>query len=198
MKNILIRINKHHNMCMNGDEDMISIEKLKEQDSELMDIWKGNYENEHNIKGVIKYDKKYWREKIMGCSNCQYWIINNGGIKIGVVDINHIDDHGCVLEYYIGDIHFRGRNITSSILWNMYNYLFHELKMKYAITVVSENDEKNLNTHLAMGCDIKGRFKENEHRNEKFNDMIYVLMNSEKWNNIKGGFDFEQISIEKI
>ncbi|MDK2829111.1 MAG: hypothetical protein PWP67_1926, partial [Clostridium butyricum] len=28
MKNILIRINKHHNMCMNGDEDMISIEKL--------------------------------------------------------------------------------------------------------------------------------------------------------------------------
>ena len=39
-------------MCMNGDEDMISIEKLKEQDSELMDIWKGNYENEHNIKGV--------------------------------------------------------------------------------------------------------------------------------------------------
>lgn len=177
---------------------MVSIEKFKEQYIQLMDIWKNNYENVYDIKENINNDKKYWREKIIGCDNCQYWIINNSGIKIGTVNINHIDDEGCVLEYYIGDTHFMVRNITSSILWNMYNYIFNNLKKKYAVTIISENDEKNLNTHLAMGCDIKGRFKQNEHKKEKINNMIYVLMKNEKWNNIRYGFDFKQIYIEKI
>lgn len=185
-------------MDISGEDNMISVEKFKEEDSKLMERWKVNYENEQNIRVVTKYDKKYWREKIIGTSNCKYWIINNGGIKIGMINLNHIDDEGCILEYYIGDIHFRGRNITASILWNMYNYIFDNLKMKYTMTIVSEEDEKNLNTHLAMGCDIKGRFKADEHKKEKFNDMIYMLMKNEKWNNIKSGFDFEQIYIEKI
>ena len=49
-----------------------------------------------------------------------------------------------------------------------------------------------------MGGEISGRFKENQHKNEKMNDMIYVLMKSEKWNIIKEAFNFEDIYIEKI
>lgn len=176
---------------------MIIIEKCNEQDWGLMDRWKRSYESEHHINGTSN-SRIYWKEKIDGSDNCKYWIINNGGIKIGIVNINHIDSEGCVLEYYIGDIHFRGRNITSAVLWNMYNYIFNDLKLKYAVTIISEYDKKNLNTHLAMRCEIRGRFKENEHKNEKINDVIYVLMKSEKWNNIKDEFDFEQIFIEKI
>lgn len=177
---------------------MIIIEKFEEQDIDLLDRWKHTYENEHNINVTSKGNRIYWKEKIYKSYDCQYWIINNGGIKIGMININHINSEGCVLEYYIGDMHFRGRNITSAVLWNMYNYIFDELKMKYAVTIISEHDEKNLNTHLAMGCEIKGRFKENEYKNEKMNDMLYVLMKSEKWNKIKSEFGFEQITIERI
>lgn len=109
-----------------------------------------------------------------------------------------MDSEGCVLEYYIGDIHFRGRNITSSILWNMYNYIFDDLNMKYAVTIIPEDDKKNLKTLVDIGCEISRRFKVNELKKEKIKDMLYVLMKSEKWNNIKGEFNFEEISIEKI
>ena len=176
---------------------MITIEKCNEQDWNLLDRWKRNYEIECHINGISN-DRIDWKEKINDCHDCKYWVINNGGIKIGVVNINHIDSEGCILEYYIGDRHFRGRNITSSILWNMYDYIFNSLKLKHAVTIIPEDDEKNLNTHISMGCEITGRFKENKHKNEKINDVIYVLMKSEKWNNIKDEFDFQQIFIEEI
>ena len=177
---------------------MIKIEKFQEQDCNLMNIWKQTYENEHDSDGILKGNSIQWKDRINKNNDCKYWIINNGGIKIGMVNINHIDNHGCILEYYIGDIHFRGRNITSAVLWNMYNYIFTELNLEYAVTIISENDEKNLNTHLIMGCEINGRFKEDQHKNEKINDMIYVLMKKEKWNNIKEAFKFEQIFVEEI
>ena len=176
---------------------MITIEKCNAKDWNLLDKWKRSYESKHYINGN-SIDRMYWKEKIDGFHNCKYWVINNGGIKIGIVNINHINSEGCILEYYIGDVHFRGRNITSSILWNMYDYIFNYLKLKYAVTIILEDDKKNLNTHLSMKCEIVGKFKENEHKNEKINDVIYVLMKSEKWNNIKDEFDFQEISIEKI
>lgn len=176
---------------------MIIIEKFKEQDCSLMNRWKNTYENEHDSEGILKGSRFQWKDKIYGDNDCKYWIINNGGIKIGMVNINHIDEQGCILEYYIGDIHFRGRNITSAVLWNMYNYIFDELKLQYAVTIIPENDQRNLQTHLILGCEINGRFKEEQHKNEKMNDMIYVLMKNEKWNNIKEAFNFEKIEIEK-
>ncbi|WP_294152719.1 GNAT family N-acetyltransferase [uncultured Clostridium sp.] len=177
---------------------MIKLEKFQEKDCSLMNLWKHTYENEYDSEGILKGGRFQWKDRINGKSNCKYWVINNGGIKIGMVNLNHIDDQGCILEYYIGDIHFRGRNITSAILWNMYNYIFDELKLQYASTIIPESDQRNLNTHLIMGGEISGRFKENQHKNEKMNDMIYVLMKSEKWNIIKEAFNFEDIYIEKI
>ncbi|MGM9935026.1 GNAT family N-acetyltransferase [uncultured Clostridium sp.] len=177
---------------------MIVIERFKEDDSELMNKWKNTYEAERDIGGTFKTNKNNWIEKINECTNCKYWVINNGGIKIGMINLNHMDSEGCVLEYYIGDIHFRGRNITSSILWNMYNYIFDDLNMKYAVTIIPEDDKKNLKTLVDIGCEISRRFKVNELKKEKIKDMLYVLMKSEKWNNIKGEFNFEEISIEKI
>ncbi|WP_294403882.1 GNAT family N-acetyltransferase [uncultured Clostridium sp.] len=177
---------------------MIMIEKFQEQDCALMNMWKHTYENEHDSDGILKGGRFQWKDMINGENGCKYWVINNGGIKIGMVNLNHIDDQGCILEYYIGDIHFRGRNIKSAVLWNMYNYIFSELKLQYVSTIIPESDQRNLNTHLIMGCEISGRFKEGQHKNEKMNDMIYVLMKCEKWNTIKETFNFEDIYIEKI
>lgn len=185
---------------MNGDDFMILIEKFKENDINLLERWKKIHEVESNINLSIftRNDKKHWVEKINKCSDCKYFIINNGGIKIGIININHMDNEGCILEYYIGDVHFRGRNLTEAILWNVYNYIFDDLRMKYVVTNLIENDKRNINTHLNMGCEIKGRFKEGKYKNEKIKDVIYVLMKKEKWNNIKGEFDYKETLIEKI
>lgn len=175
---------------------MITIEKLKENDFYLMNKWKCECENEYCISNSLK-SKMNWKEEIQGLSKCFYWIIRSGALKIGMIDINHVDKKGCVLEYYIGDRHFRGRNITKMVLWNVYNYIFYELKMEYAVTIVFENDIDNLERLIEIGAEIKSRFKKDEYKNEKIDDVFYVLMKKEKWNNIKDGFNFEEIYIEK-
>lgn len=179
---------------------MILIEKLKEKDADLLEQWKRTceFENDIEVSTINKTDRKRWIDRINLSDDCKYWIINNGGIKIGVVNINHIDKEGCTLEYYIGDLHFRNRNLTETILWNMYNYIFNELNMKYVVTNIYENDKRNLNMHLNMGCEISGRFKEGKYKNEKVGDLLYLLIKNEKWNNIKSEFNYDEISIEKI
>ena len=178
---------------------MIFIEKFREEDIDFLERWKNTYENENHIIGskYSKSDRKRWIEKIKKSDDSIYWTINNGGIKIGIININHMDNEGCILEYYIGDTHFRGRNITKSILCTMYNYIFDELYMKYVIINVKQYDEISLKMHLYMGCEIKGRLKEGLYKDEKISDIVFVLMKNEKWNNIKEEFHCEQISIER-
>lgn len=121
---------------------MIFLKKLKEEDLELVLKWKRNesYLNkEHNL--TIESQKK-WLYNIEKNENCRYWIINSGSIKIGIVDINHIDsdDKSCNLECIIEDKHFRNRGIAHIVLFNLLEYVYNEINMNKVYISVSENN----------------------------------------------------------
>lgn len=173
---------------------MIFIEKLKEKDAKLLEIWKNDY---NFLNEVIKADIKLWFDKIISSSDCQYWIINNGGIRVGVVDINHIDKEGCTLEYYIGDMHFRDRYIEETIVYNMCDYIFNELNLNYIAANVYENDKKSFDIYCDIECAISERFTYIKNENKRQGDLLRLLIKNEKWNNIKSRFNYDKILIEK-
>ncbi|MGN0143827.1 MAG: GNAT family N-acetyltransferase [Clostridium sp.] len=178
---------------------MIFIEKLKEKDADLLERWKCNYKFANDIRSLIvnRTDIKLWMDRINSSDDCQYWIINNGGIKIGVIDINHIDKDGCTLEYYIGDIHFRDRKLEETILCNMYDYIFNELNLNFIVINIYENDKSNFDMYSNMGCEVNGRFDYEKHTNKNIGDLLCLLIKKEKWNNIKSRFNYDKILIEK-
>ena len=173
---------------------MIFIEKLKEKDAKLLETWKHDYNFSNEVN---KADIKLWMDKIISSNDCQYWIINNGGIRVGVVDINHIDKEGCTLEYYIGDMHFRDRDIEETIVYNMCDYIFNELNLNYIVANVYENDNKSFDIYCDIECDISERFEHIKNKNESHGDLLRLLIKNEKWNNIKSRLNYDKILIEK-
>ena len=186
---------------MEEAECMISLEKIKEKDLSLIAQWKTN-------KSITKYidtkpiitlkEQLNWLENIRNDRKCRYWIINNYGIKIGIVKLNNIDFENkiCNLEYYIGDLHFRGRKITPILFYNIYEYVFEYMNFKEIRCSIKASNKHAININKKMGCEIQDKLKQDIYKNEKAIDIVYLSITNEKWNNIKNSYDFEKIVIE--
>ena len=111
---------------------MISLRKLKEDDLYLLGKWRINnkFLNKHSSEIRFNLEKeRIWFNKIMTDEMCKYWIIDINNIKIGVININNIDikNKECCLEYSIQDIHFKERDIISTIIFYICDYIFNEI-----------------------------------------------------------------------
>ena len=180
---------------------MISLEKIKEKDLKLIAQWKTN-------QSIIKYidtkpmitsnEQLKWLKTIRNNNKCIYWIINNYGIKIGIIKLNNINfaNKICDLEYYIGDIHFRGRKIIPIVIYNIYEYVFEHMNIKEICCNIKISNKHAINISKKMGCEIKDRIKQDIYQNEKDIAIVCLYITKEKWNGIKNNYDFEKIFID--
>lgn len=180
---------------------MISLEKIKEKDLSLIAQWKTN-------KSITKYidtkpiitlkEQLRWLEKIRSDKRCRYWIINNYGIKIGIVKLKDIDFNNkiCNLEYYIGDLHFRGRKITPILIYNIYEYVFEHMNFKQIRCNIKTSNKQAIHISKNMGYEIEEKLKLDVYNNKTAIDHVILSITKEKWNGIKNNYDFEKIVIE--
>ena len=180
---------------------MISLEKIKEKDLSLIAQWKTNklITKYIDTKPIITLKEQLnWLEKIRNDKKCRYWIINNYGIKIGIIKLNNIDFNNkiCNLEYYIGDLHFRGRKITPILIYNIYEYVFEYMNFKQIKCSIKVYNKHAIHISENMGCEMEDTFKQDIYKNEKVISIVYLSITKEKWNNIKSRYDFEKIDIE--
>ena len=113
---------------------MISLRKLKEDDLYLLGKWRINnkFLNKHSSEIQFNLEKeRIWFNKIMTDEMCKYLIIDINNIKIGVININNIDikNKECCLEYSIQDIHFKERDIISTIIFYICDYIFNVINL---------------------------------------------------------------------
>ena len=180
---------------------MISLEKIKEKDLSLIAQWKTN-------QSITKYidtepirtlkEQLNWFEKIRNDEKSRYWIINNYGIKIGIIKLNKIDFDNkiCNLEYYIGDLHFRGRKITPIVIYNIYEYVFEHMNFKKICCNVKVSNQYAINISKKMGCEMEEVFKKDIYKDENVVNIVYLSITKEIWNNIKNSYDFQKTVIE--
>lgn len=180
---------------------MISLEKIKEKDLSLIAGWKKNqlitkYIDTEPIR-TLK-EQLNWIEKTRDDKKCRYWIINNYGIKIGIIKLSNIDFHNkiCNLEYYIGDLHFRGRKITPIFIYNIYEYVFDIMNLKKICCYVKVSNKRAIQISEKMGCEMEETFKQEIYINKKVIDIICLSITQEKWNSIKNNYDLAPIVIE--
>lgn len=178
---------------------MISLEKIKEKDLKLISQWKRN-------QSIIKYidtkpiitlkEQLNWLKKIKNDKKCRYWIINNYGIKIGIIKLNNIDFENkiCDLEYYIGDLHFRGREIIPIVIYNIYEYVFEYMNFERICCHVKVSNKHAIHISEKMGCEMKDKLNIESYKNGK--DIVRLSITKEKWNEIKSKYEFEKIAID--
>lgn len=139
---------------------MISLSKIKEDDLYLLGKWRINnkFLNKHSSEIRLNLEKeRIWFNKIMTDELCKYWIIDINNIKIGVININNIDikNKECCLEYSIQDIHFKERDIISTIIFYICDYIFNVINLDKIYCNVHRLDKFNIKLLKRIGNEIK-------------------------------------------
>ncbi|WP_010237134.1 UDP-4-amino-4,6-dideoxy-N-acetyl-beta-L-altrosamine N-acetyltransferase [Clostridium arbusti] len=179
----------------------IELIKIQEFDLEMIAKWR-------MLPDVTKYmytDPKLtfniqlnWLKKINNDNAVQYWIIKIDDTKIGVINIYDIDyeNRRCSWAYYIGDTSFRGRGIATNLECNIYDYVFHELKLNKLCCEVFTFNERVIEIHKKFGSKIEGTLKNHIWKDKKPYDIVAMAITKDIWEVTRHNFNYEKIYIE--
>lgn len=174
---------------------MIFLKKLISEDLNLILSWKkkNEYLNEEHRLNVIF--QKNWFADIEKDTSCKYWVINSGSIKVGIADINHIDNNEkvCNLEFVIEEKYFRNRGIEEIVFFNLLEYAFYEINMEKVYIHELYNSDVN-----KFSAEISSIGEENESIGsivECFKQK-FICIEKINWEKIKKNYCLRRIDID--
>jgi UDP-4-amino-4,6-dideoxy-N-acetyl-beta-L-altrosamine N-acetyltransferase len=145
-------------------------------------------------------EQRKWFESIRADDTCKYWIIVADGTDIGVLGIVDIDKQNrrCSWTWYIGNESFRGKGIAKLVQLNLYDYVFYYLKLhKLWSHMFTFNEHQIENVHKRVGYQVEGRLKDHIYKNGEFLDVIAMGITADRWEKIRGDFDYEKVKFEE-
>ena len=180
----------------------IKLRKVHEEDLEKIMVWRMK-------PSVTKYmytdpvltleGQKKWFQKISTDESCRYWIIDVDGVAIGLLGLIHIEpEHKrCSWVWYIGEDEYRGKGIAKKIQLNLYDYVFYHMNFNRLYSdILSFNTHEIKNVHEAVGYEVEGVLKQHVIKNGEYLDVVMMGITKDKWNTIKGDFEYSVIEFE--
>lgn len=188
-------------MLVKGAISRIVLRKILLEDAEKTMSWRISSD-------VTKYmytdpeltlnEQENWIEQINNDSRCRYWIIENGGVDIGVLGLTDIDykNKRSNWIWYIGEMEYRGTGIAQQIQYNIYDYAFYHLGLNRLYSEVFATNIRNLKAYEKSGYYIEGILKEHVYKNGKFHDVAICGITRGQWEKMKSEVDYNKIYIE--
>ncbi len=168
----------------------IKLKPLTEVDIELVRMWR-------NSRDVAKYmyteneissdQQREWFASIQNRKDCEYWIIEYDGKKIGLANLVDINQtlQSCYWAFYLGEPAVRGAGIGSKIEYNVLTYVFDVLKLnKLRCEVFVENDTV-IKMHEKFGFRREAYYREHCIKREKKLDVVGLAMLKQEWEQLK-------------
>lgn len=180
----------------------IRLRKVHEEDLEKIMNWRMK-------PSVTKYmytdpkltleDQKEWFKKISADESCRYWIIEVDGVPIGLLGLIAIEPkhQRCSWVWYIGEDGYRGKGIAKKIQLNLYDYVFYTMGFNRLYSdILSFNTHEITNVHEAVGYVVEGVLKQHVLKNGQYLDVVMMGITKDRWEEIKGDFDYPKIEFE--
>lgn len=180
----------------------IKLRRIQKDDLEKVRIWRMkpsvtkymNTDPKLTIEDQIK-----WFDMISKDQTCRYFIIEVDNNSIGLLGITDIDykNFRCSWVWYIGEEEYRGKGIAKKIQFNLYDYVFQELKLNRLYShILGFNKHEIDNVHKACGYNIEGILKEHVYKNGEFIDVVVMGITANEWEKEKSKYTYPKISFE--
>jgi UDP-4-amino-4,6-dideoxy-N-acetyl-beta-L-altrosamine N-acetyltransferase len=180
----------------------IKLRKVQESDLEKIMEWRMK-------PSVTKYmytdpvltleGQKKWFASISVDESCRYWVIDVDGVGIGVLGLIRIEpEHQrCSWVWYIGEDGYRGKGIAKKIQLNLYDYVFYTMGFNRLYSdILAFNVHEIKNVHEAVGYKVEGVLEQHVIKNGEFLDVVMMGITKDRWEKIKGDFDYPEIPFE--
>jgi len=163
---------------------MLKFLKLKEEYLQTVLEWRVKPEVARYMLTNVEYDlsaQRMWFERISRDPSCNYWVIEYGGIPIGLFNLAAIDkiSRKCSAGYYIGAREYR--QLGAMVPPYFYNYVFNDMRFHKIYGEVVEGNDNVLKMHRLHGYRQVGVYKDHLFKDERFQDVFLIELLAETW-----------------
>lgn len=186
---------------MNKDFKKVVCRIMKEEDLEMVMKWRMMPDITSYMytdpKLTLESQKK-WFNKLKKNKNNYLWIIEVDDEPVGTMIIADIDyfNKRCTPVFYIGVKEKRSIGLALTLEWNLFDFIFNELKINKFVSEVFSFNKGVIRLHQLCGCNIEGTFKNHIMKNGEFYDVTFLGLTKEEWENKKNKFTYELIEFE--
>ena len=164
----------------------ISLIHLTLNDIELVRNWRNSPDvatHMYNETHISSEQQLKWFDKIDNDNTCRYWIIEYGGVKIGLAYLTAIDNtlSSCYWGFYLGNLSVRGGGIGSKIEFNVLEYVFNELQLNKLRCEVFVNNDKVIKMHEKFGFRREAYYREHCMKFDKKLDVVGLAILRSEW-----------------
>lgn len=177
--------------------------RLREEDLALVMDWRMrpyitrymNTDPQLTLEG-----QRRWFERISNDDSQMHWLVTFDGAPIGVmnvVDIDRVNRH-CSWGYYVAERKYRSFKLALYLEWNLYDYVFDELKLHKLCNETFVENEYAVQLHQMCGSHQDGVMRDHIFKNGKFYDVSVGSIIAEEWFEMRKDLDYEKFAFEDV
>ena len=180
----------------------VKLAKLREEDLEMVAKWRMLPEITkfmYTDPIITPESQRKWFKLIKNDDSVRYWVTLADNIKVGLISLTDIDyiNKRCYIGHYIADINFKGKGLSKTLEYNIYEYIFYNLKLNKLCFEILSFNKIPIKLHKKFGSEVEGVLKQHIYKNGTFYDVVCMGITKDKWNNIRKQFVYDKIEIEE-
>ena len=182
---------------------ILQFRKIQQEHLEKIRLWRTS-------EDVTKYlytdprispdDQKEWHRRILRDPSRMDWIINVGGVDVGVVYLYNVEpvNRRCFWAYYLGEQFARGKGIGKAVELNILNYVFERLNLHKLCCEVFEWNKSVIEAHQKCGSRIEGIFREHIWKRSNYHNVVRMGILCHEWEQeVRDRFKYPLAQIEE-
>ena len=181
---------------------MICLREIYEEELELIMSWRTREDITKFMytDPVLTIEKqRAWYEKNKFDNANIHLIIESDNVPIGLLSVTDIDrkNNRCSWGYYIADKDKRNLKLALTIEWNLYDYVFYELKLNKLTGELFKFNKAVIRLHQMCGSVIEGERKEHILKNGKYYDIVEMGICKADWERMRKKYKYDRIEIKR-
>ena len=182
-------------------EYKLEFKRITENDLEILMNWRNSEHISSHLFSSPKLtmnDQLKWFEKYKQDDTQIRWIIYADGVPIGSYYLTDIDYNNgrCEVGWFVAEQKYRSMNLTLTIRWNMFDYIFDELKLNREYGFILAENKGLIRLMRIGGPDVEGVMKEHAYKNGVYQDVYITGMTKAMWYEKKKQFEYDKAYVE--
>ena len=174
---------------------------LRESDLERVMDWRmRSYITKYmNTDPKLTLDgQRRWFRRITEDDSQMHWIVRLDDRPIGLLNLMNIDRTNlhCSWGYYIAEREYRSLKLAMYLEWNLYDYVFDELKLHKLCNETFVENEQVVKLHQLCGSREDGVMRQHIFKNGRFYDVSIGSIIADEWSERRKHVVYEKFSFE--
>lgn len=179
----------------------VKLKRVTEDDLYNLMVWRMRPDISRHMMTDVKLDmdmQRKWFEKLQTTDTQIRWVIWMDDVPVGsiyLLDINW-KNKNAELGVFIAETQYRDLRKLLYIHWNVFDYVFGKLGLHRLYGCIMEGNEGMIRFNLANGSLVEGKLKDHIYKNDRYYDLTYVGITSDRWEEFKKTVTYDKYEVE--